>query len=159
VAELEGRPPTVQREVELRLGMDLQLPERYLPEPLLRLSFYKRLAACDEEEGLSALLEEMADRYGPAPPQVEDLARAQRVRMAARRAGVVSVKRRARKWRLRLDSTMSPSLNLGEALAGWSGAQVSPTGEITLPVGNDGPDINGVLRFLESLGPQNPTTH
>jgi len=43
VAELEGRPPTVQREVELRLGMDLQLPERYLPEPLLRLSFYKRL--------------------------------------------------------------------------------------------------------------------
>ena len=33
----------------LRLGMDLQLPERYLPEPPLRLSFYKRLAACDDE--------------------------------------------------------------------------------------------------------------
>ncbi len=154
VAELEGRPPTGHREVELRLGMDLQLPERYLPEALLRLSFYKRLAACDDEEGLSALLEEMADRYGPAPPQVKDLARAQRVRMAARRAGVASVKRRARKWRLRLDSQMSPSLNLGKALAGWSGAQVSPDGEITLPVGAGGSELERVLRFLEQVKSQ-----
>jgi transcription-repair coupling factor (superfamily II helicase) len=153
VAELEGRPPTVQREVELRLGMDLQLPERYLPEPSLRLSFYKRLAACDDEEGLSALLEEMADRYGPAPPQVEDLARAQRVRMAARRAGVASVTRRARKWRLRLDPSSSPSSNLAEALATWSGAQVNPTGEISLPV-TDGSDISDVLRFLEQVKSQ-----
>ncbi len=36
VAELEGRPAESQREVELRLGVDLQLPERYLPEPALR---------------------------------------------------------------------------------------------------------------------------
>jgi transcription-repair coupling factor (superfamily II helicase) len=153
VAELEGRPPTVQREVELRLGMDLQLPERYLPEPSLRLSFYKRLAACDDEDCLSALLEEMADRYGPAPPQVEELARAQRVRMAARRAGVTSVMRRARKWRLRLDPTVSPSSNLGGALAGWPGSQVSAEGEITLPV-VDGADISDVLRFLEHVKSQ-----
>jgi transcription-repair coupling factor (superfamily II helicase) len=152
VAELEGRPPTVQREVEVRLGMDLQLPERYLPEPSLRLSFYKRLAACDDEECLSSLLDEMADRYGPAPPQVEELARAQRVRMAARRAGVISVTRRVRKWRLRLDSTASPSPNLGEALAGWRGAQISAEGEITLPV--DGADISDLLRFLEQVKSQ-----
>ena len=152
VAELEGRPPTVQREDEVRLGMDLQLPERYLPEPSLRLSFYKRLAACDDEECLSSLLDEMADRYGPAPPQVEELARAQRVRMAARRAGVISVTRRVRKWRLRLDSTASPSPNLGEALAGWRGAQISAEGEITLPV--DGADISDLLRFLEQVKSQ-----
>ena len=118
------------------------------------MSFYKRLAACDDEDGLSALLEEMADRYGPAPPQVNDLAQAQRVRMAARRAGVASVKRRARMWRLRLDPQMSPSLNLGNALAGWSGAQVSPDGEITLPLGDNGSGLEGVLRFLDQLKSQ-----
>jgi hypothetical protein len=73
--------------------------------------------------------------------------------MAARRAGVISVMRRARKWRLRLDSTVSPSPNLGEALAGWSGAQISATGEITLPVG-DGSDVSDVLRFLERVKSQ-----
>ncbi len=151
VAELEGRAPTVQREVELRLGLDVQLPERYLPEPSLRLSFYKRLAACDDADALAALLDEMTDRYGPAPPQVEDLGRAQRVRMAARRAGVSSVARRPRKWRLRLDTAGSPPPHLAEALSTWPGAQLTATGEITLPVGDAGADLGDVLRFLESM--------
>jgi transcription-repair coupling factor (superfamily II helicase) len=150
VAELEGRPSTAQREVELRLGLDLQLPERYLPEASLRLSFYKRLAACDDEESLSALLDEMADRYGPAPKQLDELARAQRVRMAARRSGMASIARRARKWRLRLDSTVDPPAHLGDALSGWPGAQISPAGEITLPTPN-GPDISELLCFLEQV--------
>jgi transcription-repair coupling factor (superfamily II helicase) len=151
VAELEGRPATVQREVELRLGMDLQLPERYLPEPALRLSFYKRLAACEDEEELSALLEEMADRYGPAPPQVGDLARAQRVRMSARTAGVSSVTRRPRKWRLRLDEAAQPPTALVDAVTEWPGAQVSPSGEITIPIRDEISAIDEVLRFLEQL--------
>jgi transcription-repair coupling factor (superfamily II helicase) len=150
VAELEGRPAAVQREVELRLGMDLQLPERYLPEASLRLSVYKRLAACEDDESLSELLDEMADRYGPAPPQVDDLARAQRVRMAARRAGMASVALRARKWRLRLDSAVNPPANLADALGGWPGAQISQAGEITLPT-TDGSDISDVLHFLEEI--------
>jgi transcription-repair coupling factor (superfamily II helicase) len=150
VAELEGRPSTLQREVELRLGMDLQLPERYLPEPALRLSFYKRLAACEDGEMLDGLLEEMVDRYGPAPPQVEDLARAQRVRMAARRANIASVTRRPRKWRLQLDPTGQPTSSLIEAVARWPGAQVSPNGEITIPA-TAGEGVTDVLEFLEKI--------
>jgi transcription-repair coupling factor (superfamily II helicase) len=150
VAELEGRPSTVQREVELRLGMDLQLPERYLPEPSLRLSFYKRLAACEDEGALGDLLEEMVDRYGPAPSQIEDLARAQRVRIAARRAGVSSVTRRPRKWRLRLDPAVQPSSTLIDVVGQWPRTQISPNGEITFPAG-EGEGVSDVLRFLEEV--------
>jgi len=150
VAELEGRPSTVQREVELRLGMDLQLPERYLPEPSLRLSFYKRLAACEDEEALGDLLEEMVDRYGPAPPQIEDLARAQRVRIAARRAGVSSVTRRPRKWRLRLDPAVRPSSTLIDVVGRWPGTQINPNGEITFPAAESS-GVGDVLRFLEQV--------
>jgi transcription-repair coupling factor (superfamily II helicase) len=150
VAELEGRPSTVQREVELRLGMDLQLPERYLPEPSLRLSFYKRLAACEDEEALGDLLEEMVDRYGPAPPQIEDLARAQRVRIAARRAGVSSVTRRPRKWRLRLDPAAQPSSTLIDVVGRWPGTQMTPNGEITFPAA-EGSGVAEILQFLEQV--------
>ena len=151
VAELEGRPAAIRREVELRLGMDLQLPERYLPEPALRLSFYKRLAACDDEEALAALLEEMTDRYGPAPPQVEALAQAQRVRVMARGAGVISVTRRGRRWRLRLDPSVTPSAQLAEVVTARPGATISPSGEMTLPTGDNGADIADILAFLKAL--------
>ena len=30
--------------------LDVQLPDAYIPEPALRLSFYKRLAACSDGE-------------------------------------------------------------------------------------------------------------
>ena len=159
VAELEGRPATSRREVELRLGIDLQLPEHYLPEPALRLSFYKRLAACDSEEALSALLEEMADRYGSAPSQVDALAGAQRVRMAARRAGVAAVIRRGRRWRLRLDPSVEPSEGLATAVTSRAGAQVSPAGEITLPIGDESSDIDDILSFLQALESPAQTTH
>jgi transcription-repair coupling factor (superfamily II helicase) len=152
VAELEGRPAATQREVELRLGVDLQLPERYLPEASLRLSFYKRLAACDDEGELTALLEEMEDRYGPSPQQVDALARAQRVRMAARRAGVASVTRRGRRWRLQLDSAIAPSPRIAEVVTGWPGVQIRPSGEMTIPCQGNGGAIDDVLRFLEELG-------
>jgi len=151
VAELEGRPAALRREVELRLGMDLQLPESYLPEPALRLSFYKRLAACDDEEGLAALLEEMSDRYGPPPEQVEALARAQRLRVAARAAGVLSVTRRGRRWRLRLDPSVAPSPRLADVVVAWQGATISPSGEITFPTGDNGADVSRIIGLLEAL--------
>jgi transcription-repair coupling factor (superfamily II helicase) len=151
VAELEGRPATSRREVELRLGVDLQLPERYLPEPSLRLSFYKRLAACDDEQAMDELLEEMTDRYGPAPPQVDNLALAQRLRIAARRAGVTTVVRRSGKWRLRLDSSVQPPSSLGPLVLSWPDSQVSPEGEILLPVARGEKSADRVIEFLGGL--------
>jgi transcription-repair coupling factor (superfamily II helicase) len=150
VAELEGRELPGRREVELRLGLDLQLPERYIPEPALRLSFYKRLASVSDEASLDALLDEVVDRYGPAPPQLETLRSAQRLRMAAQQARAVGVTRRPRQWRIRLDSASAPTEALVAAVQGWSGARLSPEGEITLPT-NGGGDLAAVTDFLVSL--------
>ncbi len=151
VAELEGRELPGRREVELRLGLDLQLPETYVPEPALRLSFYKRLASVTEEEVLSALMDEMVDRYGPAPPQLPSLASAQRIRMAAQGARVVSVARRSGQWRINLDPESLPPVALAEALAGWPDSRVTPDGAITLPGSAD--QLDSVRRFLEQLDP------
>jgi transcription-repair coupling factor (superfamily II helicase) len=152
VAELEGRDAVTPREVELRLGLELQLPDHYLPEPSLRLSFYKRLAACDNEQALGAFLDEMTDRYGPAPAQLEALAEAQRVRLAARRAAVMTVARRGGRWRLRLDPTAAPPSGLGEVAIGWPDVKVSQTGEITFTASAGVPGVSEALLFLRALG-------
>jgi len=133
VGELEGRDVPSHKEVELKIGLDMQLPGEYIPEPALRLSFYKRLAGCTNEESLGDLLEEIVDRYGPAPPQIPNLAVAQRLRVAARRARVTSVVRRSGSWRLRLDPEAAPPANLGAVLGSLPGSRISPTGEILVP--------------------------
>jgi len=151
VAELEGRPAQTRRDVELRLGLDLQLPDAYISEPELRLSFYKRLSATEDDAAVAELIEETVDRYGPAPPQLETLARAQRVRVAAQRIGATAVQRRTGRWRVRLDPATAPPERLGEVLSSWSEAQLSPSGEIIIPAGSAGAEIDEVLRLLNEL--------
>jgi transcription-repair coupling factor (superfamily II helicase) len=156
VAELEGRDSPSRSEVELRLGLDLQLPEAYIPEPALRLSFYKRLASADDEEALAALVEEVTDRYGPTPPQLATLVKAQRIRVAARRARAVTVARRAGMWRIRLDPDATAPAGLAGALGTWPGARIAPTGEITLPT-SSAADLDSVLGFLGALSSSGAT--
>lgn len=133
IAELEGRESPVRREVELKLGLDVQLPGDFIPEPALRLSFYKRLAACADDDALVDLLDEIVDRYGTAPPQLGNLATGQQLRIAAPVARIISIRRRAGVWRLRLDGEAAPPAALAEVLGTVPGARITPTGEITLP--------------------------
>jgi transcription-repair coupling factor (superfamily II helicase) len=152
VAELEGRPAKSRREVELRLGLDLQLPDAYISEPELRLSFYKRLSATEDEAAITELIAEIIDRYGPSPPQLQTLARAQGVRLAAQRIGATAVQRRSGRWRIKLDPAIDPPENLGEVLTNWPDALLSPSGEITVPSGLLGAEIDQVLGLLKALG-------
>jgi transcription-repair coupling factor (superfamily II helicase) len=133
VAELEGVTMPQRREIELRLGVDVQLPETYISEPALRLAFYKRLTGCQGDEELGALLEETADRYGPAPVQLQNLATVQRIRRSAQHAGLRRISLNGQLWVLELDPTSSKLPNLAEVLSRHEGAQITPKGQVRVP--------------------------
>jgi len=152
VAELRGEEIPVRRPVELHLAMDLQLPEEYIPEAALRLSFYKRLTAAATDEALDDLLEEIVDRYGPAPRQLEHLASAQRIRTAAAAAGVQKVELRGGIWRFRLDSSRRPPAHLGEVLGSLPGIRINPAGEISIDGDGGRFGHREALDFLLRLG-------
>ena len=52
---------------------------------------------------------------------------------------------------MRLDPAVAPPERLGEVLSGWPEAQLSPSGEITVPAGRTGAEIDEVLRLLNEL--------
>jgi transcription-repair coupling factor (superfamily II helicase) len=53
--------------------LEILIPDSYVESITERLSLYSRLDNCDNEEVLTAFNAEMTDRFGPIPPQVEDL--------------------------------------------------------------------------------------
>lgn len=67
----------------LNLQMSAFIPENYIESSSQRLSFYKRLASVKEEAALLLLKEELIDRYGALPPQVENLFRVMDVKIIA----------------------------------------------------------------------------
>ncbi len=53
--------------------LEILIPDKYVESITERLSLYTRLDNCDSEEELQHFHEEMIDRFGPIPQQVEDL--------------------------------------------------------------------------------------
>jgi transcription-repair coupling factor (superfamily II helicase) len=63
--------------------LEILIPDTYVDNIAERLSLYTRLDNSEDEEELQAFHTEMQDRFGPIPPQVEDLFRTVRARKMA----------------------------------------------------------------------------
>jgi transcription-repair coupling factor (superfamily II helicase) len=63
--------------------LEILIPDSYVESITERLSLYTRLDNCDSEEELQQFHAEMLDRFGPIPPQVEDLFDTVRIRKLA----------------------------------------------------------------------------
>lgn len=63
--------------------LEILIPDKYVESITERLSLYTRLDNCATEEELQGFHKEMIDRFGPVPPQVEDLFTTVRCRKVA----------------------------------------------------------------------------
>nr|WP_239017897.1 helicase-related protein [Sphingomonas aracearum] len=76
---------------ELHLGLDGRLPEEWMPEPELRVTFYGRLARAEDRAEIDALEAEMEDRFGALPDGASTLLAIARVRAQARAARIARI--------------------------------------------------------------------
>lgn len=135
VRELRGEeapPPTAA--VELRLGMDLRLPEQYIGEESLRLAVYRRVAAARSDDEIDLLAEELADRFGPPPPTLHHLLLHQRLRRRAEGLGITRIRRTTATLEIVLDGAFPGVHALAmDLLAAVPGSTLSPSGVLRLP--------------------------
>jgi TRCF domain len=80
----------------VNLGVDLRIDESYIPDMNQRLMLYRKVAAARRDEEIDRVLEEAADRYGPLPESVLNLADYGRIRVMADVLGVESIDRDTR---------------------------------------------------------------
>ncbi|KTB48191.1 transcription-repair coupling factor [Dehalogenimonas alkenigignens] len=78
-------PPTIE------LPLSAYIPDSYIPEEALRLGLYKRLAAIQNEKELSDFERELTDRFGPPPPEAQNLSYIIRIRLLGLKAGIKAV--------------------------------------------------------------------
>jgi transcription-repair coupling factor (superfamily II helicase) len=116
VRELKGG--SVEDEAEGHPSLDLPLeaviPADYIPGERQRISIYRRLSSLWEGEHVSALEEEIVDRFGEMPSPVRNLIEIARLRIACREVGIVDV--RAHRGRVRLRISRNVALTRRERL-------------------------------------------
>jgi transcription-repair coupling factor (superfamily II helicase) len=77
--------------VTLDLNIPASLPEDYVPETALRLQLYRRLAGLTSAQAIDEIRQEFVDRFGPLPPDVENLLYIVSVKILALGAGVETI--------------------------------------------------------------------
>jgi transcription-repair coupling factor (superfamily II helicase) len=90
-----GREPDLTEPLgvttEINLHVPALLPETYCSDVHERLVLYKRFANCASEAELTAMQEELIDRFGLPPEQTQALIASHRLRLAAKPLGVVKI--------------------------------------------------------------------
>ncbi|WP_433668332.1 transcription-repair coupling factor [Nocardia sp. CA-136227] len=93
-AAADGRPISVDeeiKEVRIDLPVDAHIPPDYITSDRLRLEAYRKLAAAQDDSGLSAVVEELVDRYGPLPVEVGRLVSVAKLRLLARAYSIAEI--------------------------------------------------------------------
>jgi transcription-repair coupling factor (superfamily II helicase) len=73
---------------QINLGLPVMLPEAYVRDLPVRLGLYRRIGGLQSEAETEAMAAELADRFGPLPPEAETLLRVVMLKQLCRAAGV-----------------------------------------------------------------------
>ncbi|GGT18438.1 transcription-repair coupling factor [Nonomuraea spiralis] len=80
-----------QQDVKVELPINAHIPHDYVTSERLRLEAYKRIAAIIAPIHIDEVRDELTDRYGKPPVEVENLLEVARFRIRARSAGLTDV--------------------------------------------------------------------
>jgi transcription-repair coupling factor (superfamily II helicase) len=95
VATFRGEDTEGPTELRLELPVDARLPETYIDSERLRLEAYQKLSAAAsataKDDAIGLVVDELRDRYGEPPTEVEGLVAVARLRRRAAQAGLADV--------------------------------------------------------------------
>jgi transcription-repair coupling factor (superfamily II helicase) len=91
VTEMRGDGAGERSEVRVELPVDAHIPHDYVAGERLRLEAYTSIAAAESDADITAVRDELSDRYGSPPLAVLNLLEVARLRARARRAGLTDI--------------------------------------------------------------------
>ncbi len=153
VHELKGEEVPLEIHSTINLGLDIRIPPEYIADEHQRLRAYKKIADANSPDQVAKVVDELADRYGPAPHAVANLLKFSVLKSTAQRLGVEAIDRRQGAINIKFhpESKIDP-VRLMNVVSHTAGAQFTPAGVLRLPLDGIGPDPGKLLEYLtESL--------
>ena len=100
VLEEKGERVEAKPECTVTLNYNAYIPEKYVTFSAQRMGLYKRIALIDSEYDRVDILDEMIDRYGDMPKQVENLLMIALIRANALKCKITSITQEGSEFRI-----------------------------------------------------------
>ncbi len=96
VKEIKGENVEEQetRDVQIDLNVSSYIPDEYCEDSSQKIDIYQDIAICKNDEDLEKVKEDLKDRYGYVPNEIENLLQITKIRNLARQKNVVKILQR-----------------------------------------------------------------
>ncbi|MGB9465547.1 MAG: transcription-repair coupling factor [Candidatus Acidiferrum sp.] len=146
VSKLKGEESAPELRTTLSLGLDVRIPENYIPSENLRLRTYKRISSIGSEEEKQDVHRELADRFGAPPSTVDNLLEYAVLKSMCERLRISAVERQGNRIAIRFHAeTLLDPATLVKVVRSRKGIKLDPSGVLWLET-TRGESVPGALR-------------
>jgi transcription-repair coupling factor (superfamily II helicase) len=149
IREMKGERIEEAVETSMNLGVDIYIPKDYITDENLRMTFYKKIASAQTDQRLEDIRNELRDRFGALPRNVENLLHFVKVKRIAQELGVTSIVREGARGVVKMTQAARVDPTKLLALIEQNPqVKFSPNGVLSFPLKEHGP---AVIDAIESL--------
>ena len=103
VKEMQGTPIREEKEVQIDINLSSYIPDNYIEDSAQKIEIYQDIALCRNEKDIEDVIDEIIDRYGIMPIEVENLIEIARIKILERKANVLKLTQKEHVIILNLD--------------------------------------------------------
>lgn len=91
VKEMQGVKVEEEIDVQIDLKLSSYIPDEYIQSSSQKIEIYQDIALCRTEDDIINVIDEIIDRYGPIPEEVNNLLEVARIKELCKKAGVIKI--------------------------------------------------------------------
>ena len=94
VREIQGEKVTPEIDVQIDLDVTSYIPDEYISDSSQKIEMYQDIALCKNEEDIQNVVDEMIDRFGNMPNEIENLLDIARIKTLCKKLNISKVQGR-----------------------------------------------------------------
>lgn len=94
IKETQGIDVQEDIDVQIDLNISSYIPDKYIEDSSQKIEIYQDIALCKNEEDIANVVDELIDRYGNIPNEVENLLEIVRIKELCRRNNITKLSRK-----------------------------------------------------------------
>lgn len=112
VKELQGQVKEEEIETSVELNVDGYIPSLYIENEEQKIEIYKKIAAADNKEDIYDVTEEIIDRFGNPPVQVDNLLKISYIKSLSKKLHIKSITQTDNRANIEMNSAIDLNQNI-----------------------------------------------
>ena len=147
VKEMQGITVKQEKDIQIDINLSSYIPENYIEDTAQKIEIYQDIALCRNDKDIEDVIDEIIDRYGSMPQEVENLIEIARIKILCRTANVLKIVQRTDavvfyldKYNIKIDEKMinilvekyGPKLKFSQGVEPYITLKISSKDEIKI---------------------------